>query len=47
MLDQAIEHYKEALKIRRTLAEIDPNFKPKLANAINNLANAYHSGGND
>jgi tetratricopeptide (TPR) repeat protein len=45
MLDQAIEHYKEALKIRRELAEIDESFKPKLANALNNLANAYYGKG--
>ncbi len=42
LLDQAIEHYKEALKIRRELVEIDESFKPKLADALNNLANAYY-----
>ena len=45
MLDQAIEHYKEALKIRRELVEIDENFKPKLADTLNNLANAYYEKG--
>ena len=45
MLDQAIEHYKEALRIRREFVEIDASFKPKLADALSNLANAYYSRG--
>ena len=44
-LDKAIEHYKEALRIRRELVEIDVSFKPKLANVLSNLANAYYSEG--
>jgi tetratricopeptide (TPR) repeat protein len=45
LLDQAIEHYQEALKIRRELVEIDACFKPKLANVLNNLGVAYRDKG--
>ena len=46
MIDQTtIEHYKEALKIRRELVEIDKSFKPKLADALNNLGVAYRGKG--
>jgi len=45
MLDQAIEHYRGALKIRRELVELDESFKPKLADALSNLANAYYGKG--
>lgn len=45
MLDQAIEHYKEALKNWRELVKIDASLKPKLANTLNNLANVYYSSG--
>lgn len=45
MFDSAIEHYKEAIRIRRELVEIDKSFKPKLADALNNLANAYYRKG--
>ena len=45
MPDEAIKHYREALKIRRELVELDPSFKPKLADALNNLANAYYTQG--
>lgn len=45
MLDQTIEHYKEALRIRRELVELDESFKPKLADALNSLANAYYCKG--
>ena len=33
------------LRIRRELVEIDASFKPKLANTLNNLANACYSKG--
>jgi len=45
MFDSAIEHYKEVVRIRREIFEIDNGAKPKLAVALNNLANAYYRKG--
>jgi len=40
MLDEAMERYDEALKIRRDLAEKDERFLPDLADTLINLGNA-------
>ena len=45
MIDQAIEYYKEALKIRRELVDADSGSKTKLANALSNLGLAYRGKG--
>jgi tetratricopeptide (TPR) repeat protein len=45
MLDEAIDRYEEALKIRRDLAEKDERFLPDLAGTLNNLGNALSKEG--
>lgn len=45
MTDEVIQHYIEALRIRRELVELDESFKPKLAEALNDLGNANYKKG--
>jgi tetratricopeptide (TPR) repeat protein len=45
MTDEVIQHYIEALRIRRELVELDESFKPKLADALNDLGNANYKKG--